>query len=161
MNNKEVDRINKLTFRGLKNELAKCNNPLKEKIIRNLMLFKYKQHLEKRRQEEMYQRLEQKEESNECPFNDDDFEKPNFGSLNELDERSKDVNYANREIKEQGRDRVNKSIIDRLNNDIDIKEMRNNKKKPPVVSPYTNIAGDNFAPYHSKQSTERGKRLYD
>ena len=48
--NLEIARINKLTFGELRNELANCNNPVREKLIRNLMYVRYNQHLHKKQQ---------------------------------------------------------------------------------------------------------------
>jgi hypothetical protein len=159
--NQEIERINRLTFRELRNELTKCNNdPVKEKIIRNLMLVRYKQHLERKRLRELkkieYQQKQSEQTNDFFPFDDDDFAKPSFESLNELDdEKSNELLFSNRKIEEQDRDHVNNSIVERLNGDIDIKEMRNKKKKPNIVSPYTNFPGDNFAPFNSKQKVPK------
>jgi len=166
----ELERINKLSFRQLKNELSKCDNPIKERIIRNLMVVRYKEYLDKKKmisshyKPQQTQLTQQNENSfNENPFNEDDFYvAPKIKSLNELDDykeqqlkqlqRKNNELTTNRKIKEQSRDKVNNSIVERLNGDIDINEMRSYKKRPSVVSPYTNFPGDNYASFKSNEN---------
>jgi len=46
----ESEKIKKMTFNELRNELARCtNNPVKEKIIRSMMVLRYNQHMERKR----------------------------------------------------------------------------------------------------------------
>lgn len=125
VDNMEITRINNLTFRELRNELANCqNNPVRETIIRNLMYIRYNQHLQKKQQLEKIKKeqrrkqiskiknkLEEKYKTNdmlrvddfidqsdeEINFNESDFKtlKPVHGSLNELDDDNGNDNDNN------------------------------------------------------------------
>lgn len=59
----DIERIKKMTFKELRNELARSNNnPVREKIIRSMMTLRYNQHMERKRfiqmkQAEQYQRM--------------------------------------------------------------------------------------------------------
>ena len=47
----EIDRINKMTFHELRNELAYCgNNKVKEDLIRHIMFQRYQKHIELKNQ---------------------------------------------------------------------------------------------------------------
>src|SRR5579872_4531533 len=49
MNNTEINKINNMTFRELRTELANSkNNPVRESIIRNLMYVRYNRHMQKK-----------------------------------------------------------------------------------------------------------------
>lgn len=176
----DVDRIKKMTFKELRNELAKCNrNPVKEKIIRSMMILRYNQHMERKRliqmkQAEKYQRMIMKQQSHQQNNNnienesdedvildDNDFEliKPTYGSLNELDDQSNDEDFRPiREIKEQERDKQNDHLVSRLNNDVELKNQseKNNQDKPNIIPPFSNDLGDMYAPFESiKQNIKK------
>ena len=63
VDNSEIARINKLTFGELRNELANCrNNPVREKVIRNLMCIRYNQHLQKKIQIEQFKKEQKRKQ---------------------------------------------------------------------------------------------------
>lgn len=157
------DKIKMMTFGELRVELSKSmDNPVKEMVIRELMLMRYNQHIQKKivmeqrqqaiKQKQLAKQNKRVEEEEIIEFTKNDFEiKPKLNSLNELDDFDKDDLYDDRDITEYERDKFNNNLMDRMNGDIDI---RTNKKKqismdfPP---PYSNNSGDNYAPFHSKQ----------
>ena len=49
--------MNNMTFGELRNELANCDNPVRQRIIRNLMYIRYKQHLEKKQKIQQLKKL--------------------------------------------------------------------------------------------------------
>jgi len=178
----DSERIKKMSFKDLRNELANCNNPIKAKIIRSLMVLRYNQHMERKRfiqmkQQERYHRImikQQQEQTmrnnndnndndnnvNELEENimldDDDFDiKPKFGSLNELDEQSNDSDFRPiREIKEQDRDKLNDNLVSRLNNDLELKyhNEKSKQEKVDIVPPFSNDIGGMYAPFASAES---------
>jgi hypothetical protein len=161
-----VEKINKLTFSELRNELATCeNNPVKGLLIRKLMLMKYQQSIQKKKEKEhnkqmqnqmqrqmqlnrMREQMESKkpEDAHEdIVFDSEDFDTaPNLGPLNELDDP--DDLYDTRNIKEYDRDIANNTLMDRLNSDIYIKTLKEKKEKPHVIiPPYSNDICNNYA----------------
>ena len=191
VDNIEIARINKMTFRELRNELANCmNNPVRGTIIRNLMYIRYNQHLYKKQQLEQFRKeakrkqilqiknkLEKKYKKNNEIINhnhseehyDDDFgsfkkehckdvdlnendfndTKPLFGSLNELDEDNSDL-FDLRDITEYERDHANNNLMDRLNVDMDLHNIKV-KTKNDFVMPYSNDIGS-YASFHSNNN---------
>jgi len=182
----ESEKIKKMTFNELRNELAKCNNnPVKEKIIRSMMVLRYNQHMERKRyiqmkQAEKYQKMIIKQqqmqhnnannvnnvnnvnnESDEnivLDENDFDFIKPTYKSLNELDDQSNDEDFRPvREIKEQERDKLNDNLVSRLNNDMELKNNneKNKQDKVDIVPPFSNDLGDMYAPFESIKQNKK------
>ena len=119
----EINRLRSLKFRELKNMLAYEKNPNRRLLIKQIML-------------EKYNRIKQKMVKNF--IHDVDIE----------DTNNKFPIDAGHDITEYERDMVNNNLIARLNTDIDIKK-KNKNKKPVVISPYSNTAGSNYAPYKS------------
>lgn len=208
----ELNRINKMTFKQLRNELAKCDDPVKATLIRNLMYLRYSQHINKKkeienikkkkmekyikREKRIINNMENQNTNKNIDIKDidikdidikdinikdidikelldddlsidpDQFEmKQNFYSLNELDEL--DPLVDKRDITEYERDMVNNNIAERLNSDIDIRTMRENKQKKEFVMPYSDNAGGNYAPFDSQHesrittfSNRRPKKKY-
>lgn len=169
----ELNRINKMTFNELRNELAKCDDPVKETLIRNLMYIRYKQHINKKiqideiKRRKMLRFMEQQKKKietntiNNNSINDllndednlsldpDEFEiKQTSDSLNELDDADELLDKRN--ITEYERDMVNNNIVERLNSDIDIRTMRETQQKKEFVVPYSDNDDGNYAPFNSK-----------
>ena len=101
-----VNKINNMTFRELRNELAYCDDPTKEKIIRNIMYRRYTQYMKSNETQTKNQISRNKNDSN---------------IVSEVINKQTD----DRKITEYNRDRVNKHLNARLNNDIDIKTDKN------------------------------------
>lgn len=141
MVNTDINSINNLTFGQLRNELANCNDPIKEKLLRNIMLIRYKQHL---RNKTKYNVSNKTNNYNQFPLNENDFElTPNINTLNEVQEN--DDLYDNRDINEYDRDLTNNNLMNRLNSDIDIYTKGMSKQKPDFIPPYINNVGDDYA----------------
>ena len=177
MNNHEINRINNMTFKELRNELANCgHNKTKENIIRNIMYARYKKHIENKmmiersrqlqimKQQQMKENqikmMQQNNNDNEdnLSLNSNDFEiKPHLPPLNELEKGNNEYDniYDTREIQEYDRDMTNNNIIDRLNSDIDIRTARNKKIEYKLIPPYSDGNGDNYAPFNSAFQTSR------
>ncbi len=149
--------IGKMTFGQLRKELALCNDPIREKIIRHFMYLRYTQYVNKKRQLEEINRLRAekmmrkrkpvepvKQSDDHMSLDPDDFEvKPVAGSLNELDGEL----FDDRDIAEYERDVTNNNLVKRLNSDIDIRTM--GVKKKEFLMPYSDDAGGNYAPFNS------------
>ena len=152
--------IGRMTFGQLRKELAYCNDPIKEKIIRHFMYLRYTQYVNKKRQLDEINRLRaQKAQKKKDPVNKpqeqiqvddiasldpDDFEvKPVAGSLNELE----DELFDDRNVTEYERDVTNNNLVKRLNSDIDIRTMGGKKKE--FLLPYSDDVGGNYAPFNS------------
>lgn len=154
MNNNILVQLNKLTFKELKTELKKNNDPMKEKIIRQLMKNKYIKY------------INYKKSINDCELNDDDFAQPlpnKIKTLNELDDNF--VNCSSGAINDKKfdteikRDQVNNNLMDRLNSDLYIKDiMKPIKKYPtgyspnkmPLTKPYEEVLNNqSFTPFNN------------
>lgn len=124
--------INDMSFNELKKELKSCNgtNPMKERIIRDLMVIKYNQHLQKQQQYQQQQQIKAKptQPITHKPVPDD----------NDSDEKV--------------RDKTNNSLMERLNNDLEIKNIKPSLKKN-IVLPYADTSCDNYATFGSDQGT--------
>ncbi|QKF94068.1 hypothetical protein QKU48_gp0610 [Fadolivirus algeromassiliense] len=174
----ELNKINKMTFSQLRNELALCNDPIKEKLIRNLMYIRYKQHINNKiKMEEMTRQKKMKmierenrnriktmeqvndnqnmmdmlDDQDNISIDPDEYEiKQNNISLNELDDEN--MLFDKRDITEYERDAVNNNIVDRLNSDIDIRTMRENRNtKKEFVMPYSDDVSGNYAPFNENK----------
>ena len=155
----EVSRINNMTFGELRNELANCNNnPVRQKLIRNLMVIRYNQHLEKKQH---YNKLKAQKElkknpllksnftnqsGDEISFDENDFKnlKPNHGSLNELE--SNDELFDSRNITEYDRDHANNNLMERLNTDMNLIKNKKQSTKD-FMTPYSNNSCGMYAPF--------------
>jgi hypothetical protein len=178
VDNIEITRINKLTFKELRNELANCkNNPVRETLIRNLMYIRYNQHLHKKQQliqlkkehkkkqiSKIKNKLEEKYKRNgdalnfddEIDFNENDFKtlKPPFEPLNELDKT--DELFDSRDITEYDRDYANNNLIERLNIDADLRKIKPKfKNKNDFMTPYSNDSGGNYAPFNDNSRSQK------
>lgn len=169
MNNQEINRVNSMSFRELRNELANCgNNKMKENIIRHIMYIRYQKHIERKmlieqqKQKHIRTQMNKQKQNDEnmkmkavqelktddtddnISLNSNDFESNSkFKSENELDECDP------RDIQEYDRDLTNNNIIERLNSDIDIRTERNKKIEYKLIPPYSHDTGNNYAPFET------------
>jgi hypothetical protein len=149
-----ANKINNLTFRELRNELANCgDNKIKATIIRNIMYERYVQHMNYKQQ--YINKLEQKRsKKHNKQIHDQNNKQSNDVELltpDDFDIISKESNNINEPNKKQeyGREAVNNNIISRLDGDIDIRNARNKKVELDFVPPYANTAGDNYASFEA------------
>jgi len=173
----EIARINRLTFKELRNELANCkNNHVKESLVRHLMYIRYNQYIQKKNEEDRIKRehkkrqiekikkhVEEKYKRKELVnnvkrddiFDDIDDEDKNMASLselvNEVVEEEEDNLFDSRGISEYDRDFTNNNLMERLNSDITIRtnKPKIEKSRKDIIPPYSNEPGDNYASYQS------------
>jgi hypothetical protein len=159
MDKKTVDMINKMSFNELKTELGNChNNPVKEKIIRELMVIRYKQYLQtqaqaqhklrqrqiRQHQKQMQlQRLQQQESQNKT---EDEFDNDTFSIEDDEDEYNKIIEYK--------KDTTNNNLMDRMNSDMEIKRMKVSTDKKDIVKPFVNTVCDNYATFKNEPGTD-------
>lgn len=136
------NKINKMTFGELRNELANCTDPVKKEIIRNLMYIRYNQHLAKKEKikklkkeyrrkqihkikqkiEDKYKLSDLEKEDSESDILDiNDFQKE---QKFEQEQEQENILYNNNEIPKYNRDKTNTNLMKRLSNDIDINKMK-------------------------------------
>ena len=149
--NNIMNKINNMTFNELKNELHNCgDNKIKEKLIRELMLIKYQQYINQKQNQinKPNKILKQRKiktnkiPTNEITFNDDDF--------NDNDE----IDNNDNKIIEYGKDVTNNNLMDRLNNDVEIKTMKVSTSKRDVVKPFVNSSCDTYATFKQEPGTD-------
>lgn len=173
MSKKEVERIRKMTFEELREELTYCENPVKNILIRKIMKEKYNQYLRRRNQlitkkqrKTLYEerkvatRKRKKKEMDdiieslinninepEIELKEEDFNaKDVHGPLNELDD---DYGlFDDKFKKEVAQDIMNNNLMERMNSELDImsatKARKNNKD---FIPPYANNEGDKYASF--------------
>nr|QBK89175.1 MAG: hypothetical protein LCMiAC02_02690 [Mimivirus LCMiAC02] len=147
MNKKLTD----LTFNELRNKLFKCNDNLQEYIIRRIMKDKYikyklkEKELLERRSEKEYKIKEYKLENENDIINElvnnieknDKYKykyKDNYKSLNREMSRKQILDLCEN-------DDVNNNLMNRMNNERDIrmnKKFINKPNKHPLITPYSN-----------------------
>ncbi|MCJ7636446.1 MAG: hypothetical protein MUO21_03065 [Nitrososphaeraceae archaeon] len=180
----EITRINKLTFGELRNELANCNDPVRQYIIRNLMLVRYKQHLEnkevqqqmkkdyrKNQLKKIKKRIENKyvkkehvslESFDDSEIFDHDKELKNINDkVQELNELNNDNPWRDEilnNIPEYNKDKTNKNLMSRLQNDIDINRLKDNtihskKINKDFVPPFADETDDQYASFNGAFKT--------
>ena len=170
---KEIARINKLTFGQLRNELANCTDPVRQYIIRNLMYVRYTQYLEhKETQNQMKKdykknqiskikkkiisKRKQKDKDKDKPLELFDLDElTNLDNLDELDNLNNLDNLTQDQIKEYNKDKTNRNIMNRLYNDIDINKMKDSKKKldNEFVPPFSTGSDDQYASFDTAFKT--------
>ena len=169
---KEIARINKLTFGQLRNELANCTDPVRQYIIRNLMYVRYTQYLEhketqnqmkkdykKKQISKIKKKIISKRKQQDKPLaNLDGFDLDNIDNLDNLDELTNLDNLDNLtqdQIKEYNKDKTNRNIMNRLYNDIDINKMKDSKKKldNEFVPPFSTGSDDQYASFDTAFKT--------
>lgn len=185
VDNSEIARINKLTFGELRNELANCrNNPVREKVIRNLMCIRYNQHLQKKIQIEQFKKEQKRKQimkiknklekkykykvnhydktDDLLDFVDNDekvqFDENDFNNVNENKNELDEVNelFDSRNITEYGRDYANNNLMERLNIDMNLrKENPIVKNKKDFATPYSNNPGNHFAPFNDFPKSQK------
>lgn len=171
---KNIEHYSKMTFRELKNELSKFeqnnannNNDEKIKIIRKIMYQRYQDHMSKKKspnniiinsskkshiQDNRIHDNEYSRESNNLDFLDDDYIK-NDKKYNGLYEQKvtnnplEDIGFNSRPNYEYDRDKLNNNLTDRLNNDLDIYNIKSKKniKDMVLVPPFSNGPGNKYA----------------
>jgi hypothetical protein len=154
MDPQTVTKINNMTFSELKNELYKChNNPIKERIIRELMVIKYQQHinLQKNKQNKKPKTVPSQKPKMIEPievFSFDDF------SLDDFNDDKKDFDAFDRNhIIEYKKDVTNNNLMDRLNNDMEIKKMKKSKNVKEIIKPFANTSCDAYATFKNEPGT--------
>jgi|688.fasta_scaffold661470_2 hypothetical protein len=173
IDDRDLIKINKMTFKELRNELVKSNDDLvRSSLIRNLMYLRYIQHLQKKQQyinnKKEYKKKQilkikrkiEKQYKNDLIENSDIndlINDNNEDELNEHDFKFSDIideeeMHDNRDIREYTRDYLNNDLMERLNGDIMIKTMKPTAKNDNLIKPYTTDAGDNFAPFNNSKS---------
>lgn len=132
--------INKMTFKELRAELAKCKgNPTKETAIRKLMYLRYCKH-------QLMKQARNSQDNNMITNNI-------INNTNKIDEKTTDNFEFNSDdfngdsdddIIEYSKDLTNNHLMDRLNGDLEIKKIkRTNKEK--YIPPYSNTPSGNYA----------------
>lgn len=144
MNTFEVNKINNLTFKELRNELAKSKgDPLREHLIRNLMFIRYNQHIQNKQKIQKVQVIKPKSDI-KVPIDNnivnlvDDLMNDNEEVISEL--------HDTRDIIEYERDKANNNLMERLNSDISIRTSKI-KNKTEFLLPYENDPGHNYASF--------------
>lgn len=151
----EITRINSLTFGQLRNELANCTDPVRQYIIRNLMFIRYNQYLKnkeiKQEMKKDYKRKQikkiKKKIEDKYKFNDLDL------FIDEIDDAEiNNEEIINEEIingKPSMKDKTNKNLRNRMQNDIDINKNNTytSKIKKDFVPPFTNENDDRYATF--------------
>ncbi|AYV76940.1 MAG: hypothetical protein Barrevirus4_24 [Barrevirus sp.] len=166
--NNHINEVNKMTFAELRNELANCSDPVKQYIIRNLMMLRYKQHLENKELERNLKKKYQKSQIKKIkrklekkyrnksvnnPLTNSDFIEPEETREEEDDNTNNNNNmYNGTKINEYIKDRTNNNLMNRLHNDIEINKMKddniykssksNKKNNNDFVSPFSNDGSD-------------------
>lgn len=164
--NKLYNESKNKTFKELKKKLLNINNPIEEKIIRQIMKERYIQYISYKNNiiNKTYtnnnnnNNINNKNYNNNklpndiCELTDDDIELfPKMKSLNELDELDdiytnfESVNLYDKKFEtEIKRDKVNNSLMDRMNSNLDIKNIMKKKKTIDInfELPYENTLND-------------------
>lgn len=132
--------IEKMTFAELKQQLAKCDrqNP-KNIYIRRLMKQRYLEHRNKRRTNKPLNNIDVTAILTEEDFEPlaEQFKNPGFESLNEIE------HHENKFEKEIEKDVLNNNMMDRLNNDILLSDLRKKQKNKIVFIPPFSEEGGN------------------
>jgi len=168
-NNKDIERINKLSFNELRNELAYCNDPVRELLIRKLMKIRYIELVDRKKRIIMQQQLEEEQRQmlikkkmemryrqKLSKVKDNELSSKLIDELLIDDERDIDKTIRTRSmnadldengepkfVKEVKRDKLNNNLMDRLNSDMDIRKYQNmTKEKKEFISPYAREEGN-------------------
>lgn len=172
----EITRINKLTFGELRNELANCNDPVRQYIIRNLMLVRYKQHLaNKEAQQQMkkdYRKNQIKKIKSKLkdkytkkvnislePYDDSElFDHEGIEYNDQVQEINNWEGDNLNGIPEYNKDKTNKNLMSRLQNDIDINRLKDNtihnkKINKDFVPPFADETDDQYASFNGAFKT--------
>lgn len=157
-NQKDYKMLEYLSFKDLKNELKVCRNPEKELIIRKLMkdkAIKYK--LKKQDNNLKYNRQPIKKQSvnfdtnayvksildeldDDGSLDDKDIYQDGIDGRDGIDKRKKNKK------KYMKKDLVNNSLMDRMNNELDLRKYRKKGKKE-FLMPFAENAGNDYASF--------------
>lgn len=149
-----MDNLSHLTFGELRKELAKYkNNEVKSKLIRCIMYKRYLNHIKMKQEYEQKKKL--KKESFEIINEMHSEESHDLSQLPEQEESSEESHNNDRNIKLYDRDKANSHLMERLNNDLDIRKIKNSLIKPTFVPPFADNPGDNFAAFKSKKKIKQ------
>jgi hypothetical protein len=137
-----------MSFNELKNELHNCHdNKIKEKLIRELMLIKYKEHVIKKQN-----KIKKSKKKNNNSNNS------NKVPTNEIDDAEDVIDFDyiddDNNIIEYGKDITNNNLMDRLNNDMEIKKIKTTKSKKDIVKPFVNTSCDIYATFGNEIGTD-------
>ena len=149
-NKNYLNHLTRMSFRELKNELAKCNNKEIELIIRKIMKDKAIRY-------KLRQKSIKNNEIIDSILDDIETNSSKITSLNELDDYENDMEYQNINSSykdEIAKDFVNNSLMERMNSELDIRNIKNIKRKcneKDFIPPFSDNSGDNFAPFVYKK----------
>lgn len=162
MSNKTFNEINNLSFSELKQELYKChNNPLKEKLIREIMYAKYNKHvndqqLNKQRVDTKMRNNIRKTEPVKIPGSDPSWKISEIFT-NDSSSEEDAVNYNDRFFDqpyiEYKKDITNNNLMDRLNADMEIKKIKMTSHKKNIIKPFVNESCDTYATFGNEPLT--------
>jgi hypothetical protein len=142
-----MNKINDMSFNELKNELHNCgDNKIKEKLIRELMMIKYQQYINQHKNVNRTIKIPKKKKikTNKIPKNEVIFSDSDFN----------DDEINNNKIIEYGKDITNNNLMDRLNNDVEIKTMKVSTSKKDIVKPFVNSNCDTYATFKNEPGTD-------
>ncbi len=139
-----MEKINKMSFNELKNELHNCdNNKIKEKLIRELMFIKYQRHvIQQQENNKKHQRIKNKIKHQSIPTNEIIFDSDDF-----------DDSDSDKRIIEYNKDKTNNNLMDRMNSDMEIKQMKVSTNKKDIVKPFVNSSCDTYATFKNEPGT--------
>jgi len=140
---KEIKRINNMSFNELRDELTYCDNNIKELLIRKLMKDRYLRHIKKK---ELINKKKEKEriknqiytntiitddnnkiiEDIDDLFNDDELNKKDYNDDDLIDKK------FNKQIE---RDAMNNNLMNRMNSELEIRNNKKNKNKDKNILP--------------------------
>ena len=173
MDKKTVARINSMSFNELKNELYNCyDNPIKERLIRELMVIKYTQQKQYITAQTQHKHNIKHKQTNKCKVPvmnqsksksdpepdivivDDILDDFNFNfNFNDIDDLSSEESNKNKII-EYKKDTTNNNLMDRMDSDMEIKKMKVSTSKKDIVKPFVNTVCDNYATFKNEQGTD-------
>ena len=169
MDKKTVKHINGMSFNELKNELNNCyDNPIKEKIIRELMVLKYNQYINAQHNRKLKLKQKQKQKQKQKhdslqnknpPINDNSSvvitPTPEVDFLDDFSfDDFNDEDYDDNNIIEYKKDINNNNLMDRMNSDMELKKMKVSTNKKDIIKPFVNTTCDTYATFKNEQGTD-------
>lgn len=153
-----MNKINEMSFSDLRQELYKCNDPVRKLIIRKIMLEKKKKHIEKKYKK--INQIKKKQKILERQFYKEFEDKlndnlPDFFTQEDLNESYKSNTVNNKEMIDpriaiREKDQFNKNLMDRLNSDIFIRTHREGEFSH-FMTPFTNDGSETFANFKNNE----------
>lgn len=158
MDKKTVNRINNMSFNELKNELNNCyDNPIKEKIIRELMVLKYNQYITAQQNKKLkqIQRQKRREETKMkiSIINDDSPTTIETDIFDDFSFDDIDDDFDN-SIIEYKKDINNNNLMDRMNADMEMKKMKVSTSKKDIIKPFVDTTCDTYATFKNEPGTD-------